>query len=355
MQASLACAGVEDAGAGFQSFRGLAERQAGRHADKPFLTWYDDDRGERVELSFRTFGNWVAKVANLLVEELGVERGDRVAAVLVEHWQAAVVLAACWRAGAGVVVVDPDAAPAARAAALGGVAAAFVREEWVAEVGGELGGAGLVALTADLLGRSQRDLGSALRFARVVPSMPDHFLADPGDPPADALSVAAAAPPPAGGREAEGTGGAAQVEAGGPAAEVAGGPAGAGVTMAGLLEEAGGLVARTGLGEGDRLLCGLGLLRPAGAAAGLLAPFGAGAGVVLARAFQPARFWKRVADEHVTVAVLDPAQAEALLAAGPPPDGRDRARLRTVACQPAGAGERLRAGWERGLGVPLAW
>jgi hypothetical protein len=52
--------------------------------------------------------------------------------------------------------------------------------------------------------------------------------------------------------------------------------------------------------------------------------------------------------------VLDPAQAEALLAAGPPPADLDRSRLRTVACHPAVAAEQLRAGWERRLGVPLA-
>jgi acyl-CoA synthetase (AMP-forming)/AMP-acid ligase II len=105
--------------------------------------------------------------------------------------------------------------------------------------------------------------------------------------------------------------------------------------MAGLLAEAARLVARTGLGDRDRLLCGLGLLRPAGVVAGLLAPFGAGAGVVLAREFQPAGFWKRVADERVTVAVLDDAQAEALQAAGPPPSGLDHSRLRTIARVPA--------------------
>ncbi|HEY2957313.1 MAG TPA: hypothetical protein VGM21_03750, partial [Actinomycetota bacterium] len=192
----------------------------------------------------------------------------------------------------------------------------------------------MVALTADLLGRSEHELGAALRFARVVPSMPDRFVADPGDPPAVAFTVAAGSPPaPAGGVE----------EA-----------AGEGMTMAGLLAEAARLVARTGLGDRDRLLCGLGLLRPAGVVAGLLAPLGTGAGVVLAREFQPAGFWKRVADERVTVAVLDAAQAEALQAAGPPPAGLDRSRLRTVACHPAGVAEQLRAGWERRLGVPLA-
>jgi uncharacterized protein (TIGR03089 family) len=317
---------VETAGGTFQSFTALAERQPGRYGDKPFLTWYDDARGQRVELSFKTFDNWVNKVANLLVDELDAGPGDRVAAVLADHWRTAVVLAACWRAGAGVVAVDPDAGGAALAAALGGggVAATFVDEEWAAEAAAVLAAApgrpALVALTADLAGRSEHDLGAARNFARVVPAMGDRF---PGaaDPEGDALQLV---PGPA------------------PAA-----------TMAGLLGEAARVAGRTGLGDRDRLLSGLRLLTPAGAATGLLAPFAGGAGVVLASAFEPARFWKRVADERVTVAALSPAQAGTVLAAGPPPEDLDRSRLRAVICPAAPVAEALRTGFPDRLGVPL--
>ena len=318
---------METAGGAFQSFTTLAERQPGRYGDQPFLTWYDDARDQRVELSFKTFDNWVAKVANLLVDELGAGPGDRVAAVLVDHWQTAVVLAACWRAGAGVVAVDPDAGGAALAAALGGVAAAFVREERVAEAAGVLAAVparpALVALTADLGGRSVHDLGAALNFTRVVPAMGDLF-AGAADPQGEAL------------RLAPGTT-----------------PAGGAATMAELLGEAARLAGGTGLHDGDRLLSGLPLLTPTGAATGLLAPFGSGAGVVLASAFQPARFWKRVADERVTVAALSPAQAESVLAAGPPPEDLDRSRLRAVTCPAAHLAETLRTGFRDRLGVPM--
>ena len=277
--------------AAFTSFGAAADRQAGRHGDKPFLTWYDDRRGERVELSFKTFDNWVAKTANLLVDELGAEPGDRVGVLLADHWQTAVVLAACWRAGVSVVVLEPGQAAQ-------GLVAAFVREELLAAAGPALGRTVRVALTADLLGRGRDDLGGALPFARVVPAMGDLFLAG-AEPVGDAL--------------------------------VAGGEA---ATMAGLLDRAAALAARTGLTEADRMLSGLPLLSPAGAAAGLLAPFAAGAGVVLAAGFEPDRFWKRVADERVALAVLDPGQAEAVLAAGPPPAGLDRSRFRAVVPYP---------------------
>jgi hypothetical protein len=85
--------------------------------------------------------------------------------------------------------------------------------------------------------------------------------------------------------------------------------------------------------------------------AGLLTPFTTGAGVVLHRDLEPGRFWKRVADERVAVAVLDPDQAAAVLAAGPPPAALDRSRLRVVASP--GATEALVDGFPAALGVPL--
>jgi uncharacterized protein (TIGR03089 family) len=317
---------VETAGGVFQSFAALAERQPGRYGDKPFLTWYDDARDQRVELSFKTFDNWVAKVANLLVDEFDAGPGDRVAVALAGHWQTGAVLAACWRAGAGVVAVDPDAGGAGLAAALGdgGVAAVFVGEEQAAEAAAALAAApgrpAVVAVTADLFGRSEHDLGAARNFARVVPAMGDHFPVST-DPEGEALQLAP-------GRTS-------------------------GATMAGLLGEAARVAGRVGLGDGDRLLSGLGLLTPTGAAVGLLAPFGSGAGVVLASAFAPARFWKRVADERVTVAALSSAQAGSVLAAGPPPEGLDRARLRAVTCPAAEVAEALRTGFADRFGVPL--
>jgi acyl-coenzyme A synthetase/AMP-(fatty) acid ligase len=94
------------------------------------------------------------------------------------------------------------------------------------------------------------------------------------------------------------------------------------------------------------------LLSVGGAVAGLLAPFAAGAGVVLGPDLAPERFWKRVADERVAVAVLDPGQAAAVLAAGPPPADLDRSRLRMVVAGPGATGA-LADGFGAGVGVPL--
>jgi len=80
-----------------------------RDSTGPLITYYDDATGERVELSATTLANWVAKTANLLVDDLDVEPGSRVAVLLPAHWQHAVVLLACWRIGACVTRDPADA------------------------------------------------------------------------------------------------------------------------------------------------------------------------------------------------------------------------------------------------------
>jgi uncharacterized protein (TIGR03089 family) len=77
---------------------------------RPFLTFYDDATGERVELSVATFGNWVAKTAGLLQDVVGVLPGQRLGIALPVHWQAAVYLQACWATGAVAQVGEPDRA-----------------------------------------------------------------------------------------------------------------------------------------------------------------------------------------------------------------------------------------------------
>src|SRR5262245_43619256 len=69
---------------------------------RPLVTFYDDDTGERVELSVKTFENWVAKTANLLQGALSADPGDHVALWLPTHWQTAVWV--CAAAACGVTV-----------------------------------------------------------------------------------------------------------------------------------------------------------------------------------------------------------------------------------------------------------
>ncbi len=80
----------------------------GADAARPFLTYLDETTGERVELSFTTFGNWLAKTGNLIQDDLTAGPGDRVAVSAAPHWLTAVWLVAPMLTSA---VVDPWGEP----------------------------------------------------------------------------------------------------------------------------------------------------------------------------------------------------------------------------------------------------
>lgn len=258
--------------------------------DRPLVTWYHGALGQRIELSRATFGNWVAKTANLLVEELGLEPGERVAVLLPSHWLGPALLAACWRAGVCAVPAGPGLELQAAVELLedAGCAACFVHEDLLAEVASRFpaGAPALLALTDDPLGRSRADLGAALPFARVAASMPDHFDGE-GAPEAEALLAA----------DQDGA---------------------RSWTQAALASSARDLGARLGLRDGDRLYSGLDLDRAAGVVAGVALPVLAGTGVVLERDPDLAELPRRLADERVAGAVLTPEQAFRLQAGGGP-------------------------------------
>lgn len=96
------------------TFPALLGRRLAADPGQPLLTFYDDDSGERTELSVTTFANWVSKTANLLTDELMLDPGDGIRIALPPHWLGPVFLGAAWSAGlevtddADVVVVGPD-------------------------------------------------------------------------------------------------------------------------------------------------------------------------------------------------------------------------------------------------------
>ena len=88
-------------------FADLLRRDPGR----PLITFYDHASGERVELSVTTYANWVAKACSLLVDEHGLERGDRLRLDLPPHWLGHVFLGAAWYAGLAVDLREDSPAP----------------------------------------------------------------------------------------------------------------------------------------------------------------------------------------------------------------------------------------------------
>lgn len=145
---------------------------------RPRLTWYDDSpgptRGERIELSARVLANWVAKAANLLVDELDVGPGDRVVIALPTHWRAAYWLLAAWSVGAEVAVGHTDGARV------------VVTDDPASAPGGPV----VVAVTLPALARSWSGAplpDGAVDEAATVTGQPDVF--DPDPPDEDSVAV----------------------------------------------------------------------------------------------------------------------------------------------------------------------
>src|SRR5688500_1549948 len=81
-------------------------------AARPFITYYDDATGERVELSYLTVANWTNKTANLLVDGSGLGPGSTAAVSMPAHWLTSALLLGCWSAGVAIAheAADVDVA-----------------------------------------------------------------------------------------------------------------------------------------------------------------------------------------------------------------------------------------------------
>lgn len=134
---------------------------------RPLLTWYDDATGERTELSGATCANWVAKTANLLVDEAALAPGDTAAVLLPPHWQTAAVLLGCW--SAKLSLVD----------APGGVDVLFAARDRVDEAAAWSAGE-RYALALDPFALPMREVPPGFTdFVSAVRGHGDHFTPSP--------------------------------------------------------------------------------------------------------------------------------------------------------------------------------
>jgi uncharacterized protein (TIGR03089 family) len=221
----------------------------------PLVTFYDDATGERIELSAKTFGNWVAKTANLLVDGLGAQPGDEVVLDLPPHWQTAVWLFACWSAGA-VAVLDAD---------YSGDVTVVTEADLPRAV--EAGAPEIVGLSLHALGGPLRDCPPGVTdYATEVRAYGDHFAPyDPIDPDAPALRVMS-------------------------------------VTLSGaeVNSKTFSFVDNSGLTASSRVLSTVSYTTLEGLLVGLLGPIAAGGSAIIQRNLDKAGLDRRISLEHVT-------------------------------------------------------
>lgn len=232
---------------------------AARQADpaRPFVTYYDDATGERVELSLASVDNWVAKTANLLQDGLATVPGERVALLLPTHWLGAVWMLAAWLAGLVVDLDDPTGAEV------------VVAGPDALDRAGAAGGRDTVALTLLPLGGRFTDPlpAGVLDYGVEVPGHADAFVPyEMTGPDTDAL--------------------------------VAGGSR---VTGRGLVARADARADELGLATGDRLMTDTNPAGSDGHLDALLSPLLRRASVVLLRRPDVTVLARRAAEEKVTV------------------------------------------------------
>lgn len=251
----------------------LLRRRVEDDPSRPLVTFYDDATGERVELSARTFDNWVAKTANLLVDGLGAEPGTRAVLALPPHWQSAAWLMACWSAGLVAEPVDPASvgpgfAPAP--AEPGGASGPYLlvaAEEVLAHVVDDADAEEVVGLSLHALGGPLAECPpGVVDYAVEVRAYGDRFIPDPAVTPAlPAFTV---------------------TKTTFSGAEVA----------AAARETA----AKWELDAQDRVLVDMSYATLDGVLAGLVAPLASGASVIIQRNFDKDLLDRRARLEHVT-------------------------------------------------------
>lgn len=81
---------AEATAAGPRDLAALWRSRVAAHGPRPFLTYHDFGTGERVELSYATMDNWIAKTGNLIQDELMADPGSRFLLAAPPHWMTAV-------------------------------------------------------------------------------------------------------------------------------------------------------------------------------------------------------------------------------------------------------------------------
>jgi long-chain acyl-CoA synthetase len=263
-----------------------------RLVDRPFLTYYDDDRQLHCTYSYAEFGMAVQRAATFLHDQVGLRRGDRLAAILFNHDVTVVLYFAAWISGITVVPINVEEPTDKKRFILEHSEASAVCcwHSYVGEVNElqrDLPALRHVIALHDggvMEHKSHRGRGEK-RHGPFAPGHASHagLLED------EALIV-----------YTSGT---------------TGQPKGVVLTVENLLTDADAIADWHHFGVNDRLMCVLPIHHVNGIVVTLLTPFYCKGSLVLNRKFKSATFWRRLHEEHVTCVSVVPTLLEFLLAA----------------------------------------
>ncbi|MEP7191200.1 MAG: class I adenylate-forming enzyme family protein, partial [Roseiflexaceae bacterium] len=260
---------------------------------------YDDDAGLRETFTYAEFDARVNQMANFLAASCGVRRGDRVATVAHNHPDTLLAYFACWKIGATVTpqnIGEDDAR------------IGFILQNAAAK---------LLLARPEYRQRVERIRASAPNITRVLlldeelraqlDQQPATFAPlDPPDLEDECLLV-----------YTSGTTGA---------------PKGVQLTQYNLLVDAKGIADWQNIDATQRLMCILPIHHVNGIEVTLITPIYAGGSIVLNRGFKATTFWRRLAEERVTIVSVVPTILQFLLEAGEDIRAHDLSRFRHFIC-----------------------
>lgn len=155
----------------------------------PRLTFYDETHGTRMDFSAQTVDNWVAKIANMLEEELELSAADdaAVALDLPAGWQAAVITLGALATGIPYSFISPAETSGDDATRYDAVFTspdkyeAYASTSGAGDAEGGIADRAIVLVTADAFGRGVAELGEevppgAIDFSPTVRFYGDQYF-----------------------------------------------------------------------------------------------------------------------------------------------------------------------------------
>jgi acyl-CoA synthetase (AMP-forming)/AMP-acid ligase II len=269
----------------YGSIRQALSLHARTTPDKTFLIHYDAE-GNREELSYAEFNARAHQVANLLTEDLGVQRGDRVATIGYNHSDTAIIYFACWLIG--VTVAPQNVAEDDKRIAFilrnSDTVVCFVRGEYLERaeriIHGNDDGLG-VPNVRQIVQVGGEPADGYMYFHDAVRNLPTSYLGEiVPNLDDEALLV-----------YTSGTTGA---------------PKGVVLTQYNLLVDAYGIANWQAITGNQRLMCVLPIHHVNGIVVTLVTPLYVGGSVVLNRAFSVNNFWRRITAERVHIVSVVP-------------------------------------------------
>ena len=258
--------------------------------NRPFLTYYDDDRQLHYTYSYAEFGTVVQQTAGFLHDQVGLRRGDRLATILFNHDVTVVLYFAAWVLGITIVPINVEEPTDKKRFILEHSEASAVccwhsYQEEVNEILPDLPILRHVVALNDegFLGGP----GHWARGKREAASMPACLT-----PHASSLADAALIVYTSG---------------------TTGPPKGVVLTAENLLIDADAIADWHRFNVNDRLMCVLPIHHVNGMVVTLVTPFYCKGSVVLNRKFKSTTFWQKIHEEQVTCVSVVPTLLEFLL------------------------------------------